>query len=200
MFVIGVIPSRPFGLSSFGGFFTLGIEHIFTGYDHLAFLLGALIVFKRWKPLLIFISCFTVGHSLTLALATYGLLDLPSRVTEPLIAATILFIGVDNLRLRGREPGARWLVAIVFGLAHGLGFAHVLRDLGVGVSGTAIAWPLLGFNLGVEVGQVAVAGVAAPIFIALRRRREFVRFWVPALSLCVAAVGFYWLVERIFSP
>jgi hypothetical protein len=196
--MIGVISGQSIGRSSFVGFVALGIFHIFTGYDHLVFLLGSLLVFTRWRSLLIFITCFTIGHSLTLALATYGLVDISGRVTEPLIAATIVFVGIENLMLRGREPGTRWLITIVFGLAHGLGFAHILRDVGVGFSGFRIAWPLFGFNLGVEIGQLCVVALATPVFRFLRQQQGFVRYGVPGLSALVALVGFYWLMERIF--
>ena len=181
---------------SFGAFVRLGIEHIFTGYDHLFFLLGLLLVCTRWPSLLAIITCFTIGHSLTLALATLGYVNLPARLTEPTIAATIFFVGAQNCWRRGEEPEGRWLLTLVFGLAHGFGFANVLRELGVGAHGHSIALPLLGFNLGVEIGQLALAAVALPLLWWLHKKPVFNRRWVPALSAVVALAGLYWFVER----
>lgn len=182
---------------SFAHFFFLGVQHIFTGYDHLLFLFGLLLVCTRWQSLVLIVTSFTVGHSLTLALATFDLLQPPAALIEPLIAATILFVGAENLWRRGEEPRARWLVTLIFGFAHGFGFASVLRDLGLGRDGGAIARPLLGFNLGVETGQLCFAAIVLPLIWTFRRHPAFVRRWIPGLSLAIALFGFYWLVERL---
>lgn len=183
--------------TSFGPFFQLGIGHIFTGYDHLLFLLGLLLVCARWQTLLTIITCFTIGHSLTLVLATLGLVNIPARVTEPLIALTIFCVGVENIWRRGHEPAGRWAVTLLFGLIHGFGFATVLRDLGVGTEGRSLAVPLFAFNLGVEVGQLAFAAVICPLLWWARRFPGFVRHGIPFLSLIVTLAGLYWLVERL---
>ena len=178
-------------------FFQLGLEHIFTGYDHLFFLFGLLLVCTRGKTLLLIITCFTLGHSLTLALTTLHLVNLPPRLTEPLIALTILWVGAENLLRRGEEPRGRWAVTLLFGLVHGFGFANVLRELGVGSGGSSIAVPLLGFNLGVETGQLVFAAVVLPLCWWLRTKPVFVRRWVPGLSAFIALAGLYWLAERL---
>ncbi len=186
--------------STFGSFLKLGVEHIWTGYDHLLFLFGLLAVCTRFRSSIAIISCFTLGHSLTLALATMDLVNLPGRYTEPLIAASIFFVGVENLVRRGEEPRGRWMLTFLFGLIHGFGFASVLRDLGVGRDGQGLAMPLFSFNLGVELGQIAIAAVVLPLIWQLRKNEKFLRRGVPALSAIVALAGLYWLLERtIFS-
>lgn len=182
--------------AGFTDFLKLGIGHIFTGYDHLVFLVGLLVVCTRWGELIAIVTAFTIGHSLTLALATFGVVRIPGSLIEPLIAATILFVGAENLWRKGEPPRARWAVTLLFGLVHGFGFAGVLRELGVGPDGRGIAVPLLGFNLGVEIGQLVFAGLLLPIFWALRGKPAFVRRGVPAISVTIACAGLYWLVER----
>ncbi len=182
--------------STFGAFLKLGVEHIWTGYDHLLFLFGLLVVCIRFRSSVAIISCFTLAHSLTLALATLDLVNLPSRYTEPLIAASIVYVGVENLVRRGAEPRGRCALTFLFGLIHGFGFASVLRELGVGQGGHGLAMPLFSFNLGVELGQIAIAAVVLPIIWQLRKNEKFLRRGVPALSVIVALAGLYWLLER----
>ncbi|HEX2855002.1 MAG TPA: HupE/UreJ family protein [Opitutaceae bacterium] len=181
---------------SFWGFLKLGVEHIWTGYDHLLFLFGLLVVCRTFRSIVGIITCFTVAHSLTLALATLNVVNLPSRVVEPLIAASIVFVGVENLLRRGAEPKGRWALTFVFGLIHGFGFASVLRELGVGEGGRGLAMPLFTFNFGVELGQIAIAAVVLPIVWRLRKNETFLRRGVPVLSAIVALAGLYWLLER----
>jgi len=177
-------------------FLLLGVEHILTGYDHLLFLAGVLVVLRRWRDVVQTITAFTVAHSITLALATTGLVLVPGRIVEPLIAASIVYVGIENL-VRGVQ-GSRWKLTFGFGLVHGLGFATVLRDLGVGANGNgAIAIPLASFNAGVEIGQMAVAALLVPVFWWLvARPTPRIRF-AAAWSVMVIAAGSYWLVERI---
>lgn len=182
--------------SSFAAFLKLGVEHIWTGYDHLLFLFGLLVVCIRFRSSVAIISCFTLAHSITLALATLDLVNLPSRYTEPLIAASIVYVGVENLVRRGAEPRGRWALTFLFGLIHGFGFASVLRELGVGQGGHGLAMPLFSFNLGVELGQIVIAAVVLPIIWQLRKNDKFLRRGVPALSAVVALAGLYWLLER----
>lgn len=143
-------------------FLALGVKHIWTGYDHLLFLFGLMVVTRNAKAALQLITCFTVAHSFTLAIATLNLVQISSRVVEPLIAASIVYVGIENLFSRG-EPKGRWLLTFVFGLVHGFGFATVLRELGVGANGSGIAVPLISFNLGVELGQLTIAMLALPV-------------------------------------
>ncbi len=182
------------------GFVRLGVEHIWTGYDHLLFLFALLVVCRTFRSIAGIITCFTLAHSLTLALATLNLVTLPARLVEPLIAASIVYVAVENLLRRGAEPRGRWALTFGFGLIHGFGFAGVLRDLGVGGAGDGIALPLFTFNLGVELGQIVIAGAVLPLVWRLRRNPNFVARGVPALSAAVALAGLYWLLARtIFS-
>ena len=182
--------------SPFFGFLRLGVEHIWTGYDHLLFLFALLVVCRSFRSMVAIISCFTLAHSLTLALATLDIVNLPSRITEPAIAASIMFVGVENLLRRGAEPRYRWVLTFAFGLIHGFGFASVLRERGVGAGGQGVAMPLFTFNLGVEIGQIAIASVVLPVIWRLRKKESFVRRGVPVLSAVVATAGMYWLLER----
>jgi hydrogenase/urease accessory protein HupE len=184
---------------NFRAFFLLGIAHIWTGYDHLLFLFGLLIVCRRLTSIVAIVTCFTLAHSITLALATLDIVEIPGRVVEPMIAASIMFVGVENLLRRGAEPKGRWAVTFVFGLVHGFGFAGVLRDLGLGANGRSLALPLFAFNLGVEAGQVTIAALVLPVIWRLRKNETFVRRGIPVLSSVVALTGLYWFLERIFS-
>ena len=183
---------------SFFEFLKLGIEHILTGYDHLLFLFALMVVCRDLRSIFTVITCFTIAHSITLALATLDIVRLPGRVVEPMIAASIAYVGIENL-IRGDAPKWRSLITFSFGLVHGLGFADALREFGIGSGNFGIVLPLIGFNLGVEVGQLSVAAVVLPILWQLRKNRLFVRQWVPACSVVVALAGSYWLVERIMQ-
>lgn len=185
--------------ASFQDFFKLGLEHIFNGYDHLFFLFGLILVCAQWKELVAIITSFTAGHSLTLALATLNVVHLSPRITEPAIALTIFAVGVENCWRRKNPPKRRWILTLLFGLVHGFGFATVLRELGVGDNGSGIAVPLLGFNLGVETGQLIFAAILTPLLWRLRRHPNFAGYWVPALSAIVALAGLYWFCERLGS-
>jgi len=179
-------------------FLLLGIEHILTGYDHLAFLLAVLLTGGSIRSNAKIITSFTVAHSITLALATLGLVSIPSGVVEPLIAVSIVFVGIENLVRR--RLTARWLVTFGFGLIHGLGFASVLRDLGIGATGArAAALPLLSFNLGVEIAQVAIAVLVLPVIWNLQRRPAFALKHAPALSLLITLAGGYWFLVRMLT-
>jgi len=181
---------------SFWGFLELGIAHIWTGYDHLLFLFGLLAVCRSFRSIVAIISCFTLAHSITLALATLSVVNLPSPIVEPMIAASILYVGIENLVRRGAEPRGRWAITFAFGLIHGFGFASVLRELGVGSNGHGLAMPLFTFNLGVEFGQITIASIVLPIVWQWRKNPAFIRRGVPILSGFVAAAGLYWLLER----
>ncbi len=195
--VAGAGPASESGEApTFWGFLRLGVEHIWTGYDHLLFLFALLVVCRSFRSIVAIITCFTLAHSLTLALATLNVVNLPGRFVEPAIAASIVFVGLENLVRRGEAPKGRWALTFAFGLIHGFGFASVLRELGVGQGGQSLAMPLFTFNLGVEIGQVAVAAVVLPVVWRLRKNEIFLRRGVPALSAVVAAAGLYWLLER----
>ena len=164
----------------FRRFLLLGIGHIFGGTDHLAFLIGLLLLGGTLLELVKIVTAFTVAHSITLALAALDLVAPPARLIEPLIAATIVFVGAENLwALRHHAAGAvlrhRWVLTFAFGLVHGFGFAAVLRQLQL--PRATLAGGLVAFNLGVECGQVCIVAVALP---ALRWLRAL---WLVRVSL-----------------
>ena len=178
-------------------FLRLGIQHIFTGYDHIAFLIGLLLLGGRLGELVKIVTAFTVAHSVTLALATLGILSPPARLIEPSIAASIVFVGLENLwALRtGHAASAlrhRWMLTFAFGLVHGFGFASVLRELEL-PRGT-LATGLVSFNLGVECGQVAIVAAALPLLRKLLRARPP---FAAVASACVAVLGAVWAVQRL---
>ncbi len=181
----------------FRRFLLLGIQHIFTGYDHIAFLIGLLLLGGSVRELVKIVTAFTVAHSITLALAALSLLAPPVRVVEPLIALSIVFIGVENLwALRGQRAVQalrhRWMVTFAFGLVHGFGFAAVLRELDL--PRAVLATGLVSFNLGVELGQVCIVLAALPLLTRLRRTPRFAL----AASACVSALGAIWFLQRLF--
>ena len=183
---------------SFANFLCLGVKHILTGYDHLLFLFGLLLVARGFFSSLGIITSFTVAHSITLALATLHLVQIPSRIVEPLIAASIVFVGIENL-LHGDIPTARRVVAFGFGLIHGFGFASALREAGIGSGTGGIVLPLFSFNLGVELGQIMVAALALPIIWKLRENPMFIARWAPACSAAVVLLGSFWFVQRVWT-
>jgi hypothetical protein len=194
-------------------YLALGVEHIFTGYDHLAFLAALLLatgLARRsdahgparaneprvaLREVLKVVTAFTVAHSITLIVSTLrpGLVD--TRWVEPAIAASIAFVGVENLF--PRAPRRRWLVVFAFGLVHGLGFSSVLREIGLPARGLVLS--LLAFNLGVELGQLAVVAIVLPIVLGFARRRPaaFERWGLRGASAAIAIAGAIWLVLRL---
>jgi hypothetical protein len=198
-------------MSEFFAFLQLGFLHItdLRGADHILFLvvLAAIYRFRDWRELLWVVTAFTVGHSVTLALAVTGVLALPTELIEFLIPVTIVATGVENLLVADRAS-APWrgryrpVFAGVFGLVHGAGFANYLRSLFV----DRLAVPLLGFNVGIEVGQIAVLVVITALFAGLdglltRLRAPLAspspfRLRVVSVSLLVAVVAAGWAVER----
>ena len=179
---------------SFAGYLALGVEHVLTGYDHLLFLLGLLLAVTAWRQALAVVTAFTVSHSLTLALAVLDIARLPSALVECAIAGSVAVVAADNLLRRNVRARARWSFA--FGLVHGFGFASCLADLGV-ARGLAAARPLVGFNLGVELGQLAVVGLVLPMLLALRHRAPARAARVSTvLSSVVLVCGVVWLMQR----
>jgi hydrogenase/urease accessory protein HupE len=175
-------------------FVSMGITHIGTGYDHLLFLFGLLLVGGSLRSVLQIITSFTCAHSITLALAALNVINVSSRIIEPLIAASIIYVGMDNI-LRPELKG-RCLLTFGFGLIHGCGFASALRELGLGANGTSVVLPLVSFNLGVELGQMAIALLVLPLIWKCRRSPVFVSHLAPVGSCLIACMGGYWLVQR----
>jgi HupE/UreJ protein len=195
-FPIASSPPPPTVASTVGQYVVLGYEHILPkGLDHILFVLGLFLMSTLWKALLAQVTAFTVAHSITLGLAIYGAVSLPSSVVEPLIAASIVYVAVENVLSREVHK-SRIALVFCFGLLHGLGFAGVLHELGLPRSQFLPA--LLSFNLGVELGQLSVIALA---FLALGwwgSRPWYRRRVVIPGSLAIAAVGLYWTIQRIF--
>ncbi len=202
---------RPSKLNQFLDYGREGVWHIWIGFDHILFLLALLlpaVVFRRqkkwqavdaFKPtfwaVLKIVTAFTVAHSITLTLATLGLISLPSRLVESTIAASVVIAALNNVfPLFGER---RWVMAFVFGLIHGFGFATVLSDLGLPQDALILA--LVGFNLGVEVGQFAIVAAFLPIAFVLRHTWFYRRIILLGGSLLIAALAMTWLVERAFN-
>lgn len=179
-------------------FLLLGVEHIVTGYDHLLFLAALLLVCKSFKEAAAIVTFFTVAHTFTLTLAALDIITLPSRIVEPAIAASILYVGIENIVGKHRFAW-RAAVTFAFGLVHGLGFAGALRELGLGKSSVGIAWPLTKFTIGLEAGQLVIAAVLLQVLLAMKKRPAFDQKWVPACSIVISLVGGYWLVTRVLS-
>lgn len=178
-------------------FIKAGFEHIIPkGLDHIVFVLGLFFSFNSVKSLFYQITSFTVAHSMTLIIAAFGIINLPSSIVEPLIAMSIVWIGFENC-LTKRQGKVRNLVVFIFGLLHGLGFASVLSVYGVPKENFTSL--LLAFNVGVELGQITVLILAFIItYIAFNKnwKREIVR--IPA-SIAISFIGLFWFIERIVN-
>jgi hydrogenase/urease accessory protein HupE len=176
-------------------FVKLGIEHILTGYDHLLFLLALLAIARGFWSVVKIVTAFTIAHSVTLTIAALGLVSIPDRIIEPLIAATIIWVALENLCAAAPDR-RRWIWSFGFGLVHGLAFASALRELGL--KGTALIPALVGFNVGVEIGQLVFVVIALPMLTWMSHGRG-ARLTPRIASLAAAAIGTYWLVERVFA-
>jgi hypothetical protein len=190
-------------------FVASGIEHIMIGPDHVLFLVGLLLLGGTLWRLAVIVTAFTIGHSITLSLASLDIVTPPPHYVEPLIALTIIVVGADNLIVlnerrkaaaagtaSGPSRDARPLFAGVFGLIHGFGFASVLQEFGL--PRDALAWSLVSFNVGVELGQLAIVAAAATALIATTRTRESLGHAVAvAGSIAVILAGSYWFWERL---
>ncbi len=198
------------GLARFTEFIRQGVWHIWQGYDHIAFLLLLLMpsVLKRgpdgrWvgardigivvRHTLGVVTAFTLAHSITLSLSALGILNPPALPVEAGIAATVALAGLANLFPRLAAHGAR--IAFTFGLIHGFGFANALRE--VGIAHGAILAPLAGFNIGVELGQLAIVACTVPLLVLCRDLRSYPRVFLPTSSLAVSALACWWLLQRV---
>jgi hydrogenase/urease accessory protein HupE len=180
-----------------GGYFILGVEHILFGIDHLLFVLALVLIVRSVGLLVKTITAFTVAHSITLALATLGVVHVPTAPVEATIALSIVFVASEILRSRRGQRGltesAPWLVAGTFGLLHGFGFAGALSQVGLPANDIPLA--LLFFNLGVEAGQLAFVVVALTIIALIRRIR--LPEWAPILPpYAIGCVAMFWVIQR----
>jgi hydrogenase/urease accessory protein HupE len=188
-------PSRA---STVWQYLRLGYTHILpNGFDHILFVVGLFLLSARWRPLLSQISAFTIAHSITLGLTMYGVVSLPARLVEPLIAISIVYVAVENLLTTDLKP---WRIALVFsfGLLHGMGFAGVLRD--VGLPRPQFLTALVAFNAGVEAGQLSVIALAFAAVSVWRSNSERYRHVVvqPA-SVAISLIGLFWTLQRVLG-
>ena len=186
------VESGPSTLQSFLQFLRMGILHIFTGYDHIAFLLGVVLIGGSFKTLVKVVTSFTVAHSITLALAALHIVELPSRLVESGIALSIMYIALENLLFQKFDR--RWIITFLFGLIHGFGFASALEE--AHLTRQLLATALFSFNLGVEVGQLCIVGLMLPALLYIGRLR-FNTAIVKACSAVIFVLGSVWLWQRI---
>ena len=202
---------RPSRWRQFADYLAHGVEHIWKGYDHILFLISLLLpavvvrTNRRWVAVGGFraafmdvfkiVTAFTVAHSITLTLATLGIVTIPSRITESAIAISIVVAALNNLF--PVVEGRRWTVAFSFGLLHGFGFASVLQDLGLPRDALAVA--LVGFNLGVETGQLAIVAVFLPLAFWLRATTFYRKAVLLGGSVAIVILASLWFVERAFD-
>jgi hypothetical protein len=198
------------GWQPFASYWKEGVWHIWIGFDHILFLLALLLPAVlwwengRWRPTMALrtvllettaiVTAFTLAHSLTLTLAVLGVVDLPSRLVETVVALTIVLAALNNLF--PLVTTRRWSLAFGLGLIHGFGFASALRDLGLPSNALALALALAGFNLGVETGQLAIVAAVLPLAFALRQTWLYRRLALPVGSAAVALLALVWCLER----
>ncbi len=173
--------------------FWMGVEHILTGYDHLVFLFGLVLIAARLRSLVAVVSAFTLAHSLTLGAAALGAWAPSPSLVEPAIALSVAYVGAENFVLKRADR--RWLITFPFGLVHGFGFAGALQELAL-PRGEAVG-ALVAFNLGVEAGQLAVLAAVLPALAWARKSPLFARYGLRALSAAIVVAGLGWFVERV---
>jgi hypothetical protein len=203
--------TRPSLMQQFLDYGREGVWHIWVGYDHILFLLSLLLpavlvasrgawrAVDRFRPAFVdvlkVVTAFTVAHSITLSLAALGVITLPTRITESAIALSVMLAAMNNIFPLFQER--RWMVAFAFGLIHGFGFASVLADLGLPQDALLLA--LVGFNLGVETGQLAIVCVFLPLAYGLRMTKFYQRVVFRGGSLTICALATLWFAERAFN-
>jgi hydrogenase/urease accessory protein HupE len=177
-----------------------GIEHIFLGYDHVAFLIAIVLWARRLWPVIKIVTAFTFAHSITLSLAALQIVVIPSSIVEPAIAASIVYVAIENFF--SRNVDGRWRDTFAFGLVHGFGFASALQEFGLPRG--AVVPALAAFNIGVEVGQVAIVSLVIPLLIGIDwltartcgAAQDRTATLVYAISGIIACLGCYWFLER----
>ncbi|WP_040206435.1 HupE/UreJ family protein [Neobacillus jeddahensis] len=180
--------------SSWTSFLSLGMEHILTGYDHLLFLFALLIRKQTMKQYLFTITAFTIAHSITLTLSVLGIVELPSKLVESIIALSICYVAIENIFRK--EIKFRWLITFLFGLIHGLGFASILKEMNLPKSDLALA--LFNFNIGIELIQLIIVLLLVPVLFRLLKFTKY-RTYVNIGSSAIFLLGAIWLFQRVFS-
>ena len=186
-------------LQVIGRYTEAGIEHIFLGYDHIAFLAAVVLWARRLWPVVKIVTAFTIAHSITLSLAALDIVRIPSSITEPAIAASIIYVAAENFL--SRDIDKRWRDTFCFGLIHGFGFASALQEFGLPRG--ALVPALASFNIGVEIGQIAIVSLVIPALLGMDRlltpgRRAPVRpaVAVYAIWTVIIGLGSYWFLDR----
>lgn len=176
-------------------FFALGLEHIFTGYDHILFVISLLFGAKTIKNIFSLVTAFTIAHSVTLALATLDIVQLPGRFVESAIALSIVYVALINI-FNPDSKHQPWL-AFAFGLIHGFGFAGILSEMRL--DGSHLVYSLLSFNIGIEIGQVIIVSLVFPILLWLKKLTfKPIKWVIPGSSVAILAFGLVWFIERAF--
>jgi len=184
-------------LSVMKEFIPAGIYHIFTGPDHILFIVGLLLMGGSLLRLLSIVTAFTIAHSITLSLAALNVINPPSRLIEPAIALSIIYVGIDNLMVGKTGRDMRAWIAFFFGFVHGFGFAGVLKEFGL--PREALGWSLFSFNFGVEIGQACIVVVVAFLLAAVRNRNQMLAERILKVgSTCVILAGTWWFIQRVF--
>ncbi|GED69924.1 membrane protein [Brevibacillus reuszeri] len=179
--------------SGWFSFFSLGMNHILSGYDHLLFLFSLLLARQTFKQYAMVITSFTIAHSLTLTLTVLGLISIPSSIVEPAIALSICYVAIENIF--SKKVNNRWIVTFFFGLIHGMGFADLLMEMNLPKSELAV--DIFSFNVGIEAVQLAIVAVLLPVLIRLgswNYSKKAINVG-SAIALCLGGI---WFVERIF--
>jgi hydrogenase/urease accessory protein HupE len=194
--------SAPAPRSTLERYLVTGIEHIFLGYDHIAFLIAIVLWARRLVPVIKVVTAFTIAHSITLSLAALGIVVIPSAIVEPAIAASIVFVALENFF--SRDIDRRWRITFAFGLIHGFGFAGALKE--IGLPPNAVATALAAFNIGVEIGQIAIVSIVIPLLMAVDRllagaggKPARAVALVYALSALITVLGSYWFLTRVLD-
>jgi hydrogenase/urease accessory protein HupE len=184
-------------LSVIERFTPAGIYHIFTGPDHILFIIGLLLMGGTLMRLLGIVTSFTIAHSITLTAAALNLVNPSPRLVEPAIALSIVYVGIDNLMVGKTGRDARAWIAFFFGMVHGFGFAGVLKEFGL--PRQALGWSLFSFNFGVEIGQACIVVVVASLLAMVRSRYQVLGGRIAQVgSVCVTTAGTYWFISRVF--
>ena len=197
-----IVQGQPDGWRVVADYFVLGVEHILGGIDHLLFVLCLLLIVKGNWLLVKTITAFTVAHSITLAMATLGIVRVPQAPIEAMIALSILFLAVELIKQQQGKSDiairAPWIIAFVFGLLHGFGFAGALAEVGLPQADIPLA--LLMFNIGVEAGQLLFIAVAIMIIQVWRRTTRLELAWAPRITVyAIGGTASFWVIERTMS-
>ena len=194
------IPARQGGWAVATTYLKLGVEHIMLGVDHLLFVLALILIAPNTRQLVMAITAFTVAHSITLAAATVGFVNVPPPPIEAAIALSIAFVASEIVRARESKAGiaarAPWVVAFAFGLLHGFGFAGALSEVGLPAGHIPVA--LLFFNVGVEIGQLLFVGVVLALVALIRVRRPSLPAWLKLVPpYAIGTIAMFWVIERV---